>query len=233
MDNDSQKTVREQLIDNDGILVTWLNHYSLLRADLNLLKSFDLILVDGTFLQLWLRLRGHKITRTSADIILPELLPSFNQIILIGGTREELAIASRKFCNVILEIDGYNDLVKCRSESFWREISVGTAVIVSLGPNFQEAVALEIYRSNPHLRVITAGGWIGQIGRVKNYYPSWIHIVRLAWLVRIFKEPKRLWKRYSIDALKFLLTGNSYLQIIDSFKTHKRDYNGWSRKKKN
>ncbi len=51
----------------------------------------------------------------------------------------------------------------------------------------------------------TAGGWIDQYARAADdYFPDWVHAARLGWAWRIAHEPKRLTKRYTVEALDFV-----------------------------
>lgn len=49
--------------------------------------------------------------------------------------------------------------------------------------------------------IITCGAYIEQTSKSGvNYYPyNWINHLHLNWIYRIYKEPKRLWKRYFIQ----------------------------------
>ena len=57
----------------------------------------------------------------------------------------------------------------------------------------------------PEASVCTAGGWIDQYARAADdYFPTWVHAARLGWAWRIAHEPKRLIKRYTVEALDFV-----------------------------
>ena len=53
----------------------------------------------------------------------------------------------------------------------------------------------------PGVLVATCGGWLDQFAG-DTYYPAWAYPLRLNWLVRLAREPKRLWRRYTVDAIR-------------------------------
>lgn len=52
--------------------------------------------------------------------------------------------------------------------------------------------------------IITGGSYLDHLAERLNWYPEWINQLRLSWLYRLWREPRRLWKRYSIDLVEFL-----------------------------
>jgi len=42
------------------------------------------------------------------------------------------------------------------------------------------------------------------IGTDGDYFPAWSDRFHLRWLYRLYKEPRRLWKRYFLDYPRFL-----------------------------
>ncbi|MGB6295049.1 MAG: WecB/TagA/CpsF family glycosyltransferase, partial [Rivularia sp. (in: cyanobacteria)] len=63
-----------------------------------------------------------------------------------------------------------------------------------------------------------------EAGNIKRC-PKWVSEVGLEWLYRLSSEPKRLWKRYILDALPFI-----YLIFKQRLKMYK---NPWSKVKRN
>lgn len=80
-----------------GAVVTWLNHWSLLHADWPALSRMRLIGFDGTLLQMVLHHHGHRVGRSSADLVLPivldEVLAPDDRVALIGAAP---GVADRK-----------------------------------------------------------------------------------------------------------------------------------------
>ncbi len=51
--------------------------------------------------------------------------------------------------------------------------------------------------------IITGGSYLDHLAERLNWYPDWINALRLSWLYRLWREPKRLWRRYSIELAEF------------------------------
>jgi N-acetylglucosaminyldiphosphoundecaprenol N-acetyl-beta-D-mannosaminyltransferase len=55
-----------------------------------------------------------------------------------------------------------------------------------------------------HARLImTGGGYLDHLAEAVDWYPKWIRRLRLNWLYRLWREPRRLWRRYTIELLEF------------------------------
>ncbi len=191
--------------------MTWLNHYSALHADWEALRSLDFIGIDGTLLQIMLRFTGLKIVRSSADLVFPELLPLLSsrtdrRLVLVGGGKGVAKSVMELRDDVALALDGYGGLEALRAEP--RKVLVGIAnpvVILGLGAGLQDKVAVEIREKVPEATVLTAGGWLDQVAsKGEAYFPTWAHVLRLGWFIRLVREPRRLYKRYTIDAARIL-----------------------------
>lgn len=207
-------------IRDDTYTVTWLNHYSAqvaLEKKSDHLREFDVVGVDGLFLQ---RLVGAT-SRTSADGLIPHLLREIDgaNIAVFGSTPEQSSAAAQKLrglnpTNRVFAVDGYAGLEAIQDDlDGWlsdRRIDVS---IVSLGPALQNDYALRIADAQSSGVVLTAGGFIDQFA-VGNYYPSWAYSLRLNWLIRLVKEPRRLWRRYTFDALTALAKRNQIREFV-------------------
>ena len=191
-----------------GRAVTWLNHHSALmalRAGVPL-DQFDYLGVDGIFLG---RMLKTTVARTSADLLLPELLAQTQglRIALIGSSTQTLqAVAAKATAefghDVVLMRDGFAGLPT--PEELRADLLAVRAqlVIIGLGAPLQDTYALAL--KTPGLLVLTCGGWLDQFSGAASYYPAWAYPLRLNWLVRLAREPKRLWRRYTIDAVRAL-----------------------------
>jgi exopolysaccharide biosynthesis WecB/TagA/CpsF family protein len=190
--------------------VTWLNHFSAPRAidrAAGELSDFDVIGIDGKLLQIILG--GH--SRTSADLVVPALLTRLSRarVAIVGGPMDcegERASAVSAFLQsdseVVLSCDGYDGLpspaLLCEQLRRVR----ADVVIVGLGAGLQEQYAAAAKESFAHGGLsLTCGGYLDQL-LVDGYYPGWAYPLRLNWLVRLAREPRRLWRRYSVDALQ-------------------------------
>ena len=191
-----------------GGTVTWLNHYSAMiamKAGVPL-DRFDYLGLDGIFL---CRLLGLDATdyRTSADLVLPRLLERAPRlrIALIGSTPTKLRLVADKIVNdygheIALLRDGYEGLPDPRSLQAELHAAGVQVVILGLGTPLQDSYALDLSRQG--LLVATCGGWLDQFSGEVAYYPSWAYPLKLNWLVRLVKEPHRLWRRYTVHAVR-------------------------------
>jgi exopolysaccharide biosynthesis WecB/TagA/CpsF family protein len=199
-----------------GGTVTWLNHYSATQSMNGRvpLRWFDHLGVDGILL---CRLLGSPTPRTSADLVLPLLFehPVPLRIALIGSTPETLQAVTTKIeargHRVVLRRDGYAGLptpAKLRAEL--RNAGAQIAVL-GLGAPLQDHYALAT--ASPGILVATCGGWLDQFAG-DTYYPAWAYPLRLNWLVRLAREPRRLWRRYTVDALRALWSRAALIQYV-------------------
>ncbi len=192
-----------------GTVVTWLNHWSLQHADFEALGGMDLIGIDGTLLQLALRHHGHAVGRTSADLVLPHViaaLPHGSAVVLVGaapGVAERAAARLTRPGLTLHTFDGFADLVALRRRPEALAALEPDLVVVGLGAALQDQVALEFHAALPGVSVCTAGGWLDQLAASAQYFPTWVHRARLGWAWRIAHEPRRLLRRYTLDAAEF------------------------------
>lgn len=198
--------------------MTWLNHYTIQQISPAELESFDFIGIDGTLLQLALRIKGHAVSRTSADLFLPIWLDKSKneRIALIGGSPAVSSLATKKISRAVVAFDGYAGLALLRQDFSRLETANPTSVICSLGAPLQEKTAGEIIRALPNSSVFTSGAWLDQVAGKDKYFPKWVHALRLGWALRIIREPNRMLKRYTFDALTFVLYLKRNLSKLDS-----------------
>ena len=192
-----------------GHATTWLNHWSLLHADFRALARMNTVGFDGTLLQMRLRAAGHEVARTSADLVLPHVfsrLDDGSRITLIGAVPEAGEAAAQRLERFDVQvIDGYDGLRRFKAQPRVLVDFDPRLVIVGLGAGLQEVVASVALGLVPEASVCTAGGWIDQYARAADdYFPDWVHAARLGWAWRIAHEPKRLTKRYTVEALDFV-----------------------------
>lgn len=230
--------LERRIAQGEPTTVTWFNHYSVrraIRADVALC-SFDLIAIDG--LLLMAILRQPAAARSSADLVLPQLLPKLHnaKVGVIGATPKRLqqavpvirSLLSDSAC-LALAIDGFtprNEWMAALSEQPLDLLIIGT------GAPLQDIMATQVAESAPRpCVVLTCGGWIDQVAD-PDYYPIWAYRLRLNWLVRLAREPRRLWRRYSIEAAQavagaariraYLRTGRgfaSYFRLVNDGST--------------
>ena len=205
--------------------VTWANHYSALKnwAGRTAYDEFSLIGIDGVFLHYILKSEKN---RSSADLVLPSIFSSFSLRVILVGSNEQNQIEILKQFNtqfpqvhIVKQMNGYDQLSSERlAEEILRENP--EIVVVGLGPVKQEEFVIELLtllqgRFTKDLLLVTCGGWLDQI-MIDDYYPRFAYNFRLNWLVRLLREPRRLWKRYTIYAF---MAWKSRRELRDLFRS--------------
>jgi exopolysaccharide biosynthesis WecB/TagA/CpsF family protein len=188
-----------------GVTVTWLNHFTVQHADPEALRRIRAIGIDGTLLQLLIGRTAP--ARTSADLLLPELLErnetARSRIAVVGGAPGRAdAAAARLGERVVFTADGYDDLASLRRDPGPLVASAPDIVLLGLGAGLQDVVALEVAAVLPAAAVFTVGGWLDQLAMAESYFPAWVHALRLGWAWRLAHEPRRLLRRYTVDAVR-------------------------------
>jgi N-acetylglucosaminyldiphosphoundecaprenol N-acetyl-beta-D-mannosaminyltransferase len=51
--------------------------------------------------------------------------------------------------------------------------------------------------------IITGGSYLDHLAERVHWYPGWVNKMRLGWAYRLYREPGRLWKRYSLDLMAY------------------------------
>lgn len=193
-----------------GGTITWFNHYSVdqaMAADVDV-SRFRYVGVDGFLLR---RLLAPESPRTSADLVLPlllERLPAGSRLALIGSTEENLRAAAIHLealpsaPRVVYARNGYRDLEPAAEAArHLLDLDVDV-VVVGLGAPRQDSYVLDLAANGLSGALLaTCGGWLDQV-TVDGYYPSFAYQAKLNWLVRLVREPSRLWRRYTVDAVR-------------------------------
>jgi beta-1,4-glucosyltransferase len=198
---------------DNAVTVTWLNHFTVTHASPDVLRRFDVVGIDGTLLQLLLR----SSIRTSADLVVPPLLQQLRgaRVLTIGGrttlpqTRQALEVFCANGTRIASMIDGYSGLLRGRALSAFIEAEKCDVVLIGLGASLQDQVALEAAAASTVRLALTCGGFLDQVA-FPRYYPRWAYPLRLNWLVRVWREPKRLWRRYTFSAFRVALSREQY-----------------------
>ena len=200
--------LRDRLQQGVPTAVTWVNHYTapLMLEHGEDASRIDFIGVDGLLLA---RLLGG-VGRTSADLVLPPLLGGVEsaRVLLIGGTPESSAEARDAIGQVVAAsssvhaLDGFGGLPPI--EDVGRVVRDGSydICVIGLGGGLQDRYAAAI-RAEQCALAVTCGGFLDQVSN-PGYYPPWAYATRLNWLVRLTREPARLWRRYTLDAARFV-----------------------------
>ncbi|HEX3141619.1 MAG TPA: WecB/TagA/CpsF family glycosyltransferase [Rhizobacter sp.] len=76
-------------------------------------------------------------------------------------------------------------------------------VLVALGNPLQERWILDHAKDLPPALYVGVGALFDFLAQRSVRAPVWVRRLRLEWLFRLAREPGRLWKRYTIDAVRF------------------------------
>lgn len=203
--------------------MTWLNHHSARSVDAfdAELEKLDFVGIDGLLL---LALLGRSMPRTSADLLLPLLLPRLHgaSVALVGGEPGALphrAAHVRRLlpadASIVANVDGYSGLPPARELAERARAERWDVVLVGLGAGLQDRYAAAVRSRLDHGLVLTCGGFLDQVPD-GGYYPRWAYPLRLNWAVRLAREPRRMWRRYSVEAAQALCARTSLQRLRNS-----------------
>ena len=193
-----------------GGALTWFNHYTAQRSidagvDISRLSYMG---VDGLLLR---RLVAPTVPRTSADLVLPRVLARLRpgaRIALVGSTAENLRAASTLIealpsaPQVVYARNGYAGLASPKAAARDLRARDAELVVVGLGAPLQDQYAVQLLDAGlQNALVATCGGWFDQL-TTPDYYPRFAYHAKLNWAVRLIREPGRLWRRYTFDAVR-------------------------------
>ena len=106
--------------------------------------------------------------------------------------------------SVVGSCDGYEGIRTTNNLVEIINSSSADVVLVALGNAQQEEWILNNYNQVNTKFFAGVGGLFDFWSGAKPRAPIWMQNIRMEWFYRLCLEPKRLYKRYTIDALKFL-----------------------------
>lgn len=143
--------------------------------------------------------------------LLPNILDNIQdkRIVLLGSKDKDLKLAtdyinSHFSSKVVGSFNGYEDV---KDPNLFEKINQcqPDLVLVGMGNPIQEEWMLDHYEKvNASLFFGVGALFVFMAGNVKRA-PAIMRKYRLEWLYRLYNEPRRLFKRYTIDIVKFLL----------------------------
>lgn len=77
-------------------------------------------------------------------------------------------------------------------------------VLVGMSTPKQELWIFENWPTLPDAVYMGVGGAFHYVAKTKSRAPRWMREGGLEWMYRLFQEPRRLWKRYTVDNLIFV-----------------------------
>jgi len=201
--------------------ISFVNHHSMvtMRQAPHLardLQDLDVVGADGIAVVMASRLfrRPGLPGRISADLVGPGLLASMEakglRLYLLGG---EPGVAEAAAGNILqkyprLHIAGTHHGFARTPEEKARMIAAINAtrpevLWIGLGAPLQERWIAEHGNAVDVPVLMTCGGMLDQTARRLDYYPRWAYRLRLNWLYRLADEPRRLWRRYTVELAEF------------------------------
>lgn len=213
-------------LPNKKLLVNTINAYSYVVSEQNplfkeSLLSSGALIPDGISVVWAVRLLfGKKIKKIAgADLFYYEMnrLNKVNgRCFFLGSSNDTLnkisIKAKEEFPNV--EIEVYSPPYKSKFTD--KENAEMIEKVNNFNPDVlfvgMTAPKQEVW-SYTHYADLKINAHIGSIGAVFDFYagkvnraPNWMISFGLEWLYRLFKEPKRLWRRYLLGNTKFVFT---------------------------
>jgi len=172
----------------------------------------DILLRDGVGMRLWMKLAGREpgLNMNGTDFIplLLEQMPRSEGVVIMG-TKEPWLSGGRHW----LETRGI-DVVATEHGFHPEEYYVAKArslqagvIVLAMGMPKQERVAQLIKEAVAERDMVIVNGgavvdfWAQKFPRA----PVWMRRVGLEWLYRLILEPNRLWRRYLVGNIVFLL----------------------------
>lgn len=133
------------------------------------------------------------------------------KIALIGGVdgvaASAAAVFAREFAVDIAYVrsgyfNGDEEVHQCHSDIEAQSIDV---VICGMGAPYQDRFLLGLKTSGWSGLGFTCGGYLDQALTGIKYYPEWVNRLNLRAPYRLLREPRRLWRRYLIEYLPFMV----------------------------
>lgn len=185
-------------------------------------KSFDIIVPDGIALKWALRCWGCLKIYDSTCLYV-EVEPCLPDLYLIAVKRRwgmyflgsEPGLAAQSAANlkkafpdikIVGTRNGYIGSDEALQDVI-RDINNSEAVILLVGmgqPKQEEWIIANRHKLKVSI-IVAIGGYFDKFSKKAEPYPDWVKRYHLFWLYRLFKEPKRLWKRYTFGIAVFAL----------------------------
>jgi N-acetylglucosaminyldiphosphoundecaprenol N-acetyl-beta-D-mannosaminyltransferase len=209
-----------------GVDVHLCNAYTLALADKNadyrrILEDASINFPDGQSVVWANRLRHRKLSLPSERVYGPDLfleIFALGQSIglkhyLLGSTPQVLTVLERALCrrfpaaNIVgVNSPPFRTLTDEERDIQTRAILTSKAQIVwvGLGTPKQDWEAAALAAQLPVI-VVAVGAAFDFVAGTKRQAPKWIRRHGLEWLFRLLMEPRRLWKRYLIGNVRFVI----------------------------
>jgi N-acetylglucosaminyldiphosphoundecaprenol N-acetyl-beta-D-mannosaminyltransferase len=209
------------------LTITFANPNYVMAAQRNdrlreLMNSFDLNLADGWGVVLAARILGHPLPGRMANDDLTDDLFGLAaregwRVFLFGNAPgvADTAAANLEAWYPGLEIVGTQHghwgtsadrFPAEHAERLIAEINEAKPDIlqVGLGTPLQQAFVTENRDRLEVPVIITCGAYLEHLAERRNWYPAWVLKLRVGFLYRLYRDPKRLWYRYTVELAAYL-----------------------------
>ncbi len=177
----------------------------------SLFAKADIAFCDGAGVQLASRiLQGFALHRTTPPEWIGSVLGALGangSVFWIGGKPEVVAQAARRYeqefgVTTAGIQHGYVDLSAGSRENLELIARINAArpsiILVNMGMPLQERWIWENWDRLDTGVVISAGALVDHAAGLVQRPPRWVSNIGMEWLVRLLREPRRLWRRYLI-----------------------------------
>ncbi|MEM7492514.1 MAG: WecB/TagA/CpsF family glycosyltransferase [Pseudomonadota bacterium] len=214
---DSEAALLDQMVAKEGVrIVSFVNAhgYNVSAKDddfARALKGSDILLRDGSGMKILMKLMGRDPgPNLNGTDLIPQIISRHAEaghpIALMGTEEPWLSNTAGKLrtdgADIALTADGF------QPEEHYLTVLTETPArlaVLGMGMPKQERVST-LLRENLDgpLLVINGGAVIDFIGGKVTRAPAWMRRIGIEWVYRLFKEPRRLFRRYVIGNVAFL-----------------------------
>ncbi len=228
-DEDFVGAVRTAVQTRSRLTVSFINPDYVLRAHrtpslLEKMNDFDVVLPDGSGVVLGGRLLGLPVPdRQGNEDICPKIFAlsardGFGNYLFgcADGVPERAAenlVAAFPGLPIAGTLHGYWDVARGHPGSYDdADVDMMVAAInaarpdilhVSIPTPMQQNWVQDVAGLLAVPVIITGGSYLDHLAERVHWYPRWVNRMRLGWAYRLFREPGRLWRRYSVDLVAY------------------------------
>jgi N-acetylglucosaminyldiphosphoundecaprenol N-acetyl-beta-D-mannosaminyltransferase len=185
----------------------------------DLLISGDLVVSDGTPIALAMRTKDRHARRvTSTDgffRVCADGLRCGLRHYFVGGANEDVAAAIEENLNITFlgieiagfEVPPFRPYTDEELDELVTSIKASDAdvVWVGLGAPKQEVLSHRLRTAHAAPVIVTIGATFDFVAGTKPRAPKLLRMLGLEWLFRVALEPRRLWRRYLLGNVQFLV----------------------------
>lgn len=215
--------VLDRVLDDDSCrTLAFLNAHAVNNAIwnpefYNFLMESDFLLRDGIGVKLAMKLFGFKPgDNLNGTDLIPKIIAGHRNYTfsIYGSSADVLDMARTRLHdeamdNIISMEHGFHDFETYFAAS---ERDKPDIIILCMGMPKQELLAAELIKRRAAKLIICAGGWVDFYSGAKKRAPLWVQRLSMEWVYRLFQEPKRLGKRYTLDVFYYF-----YVVLISRF----------------